>query len=70
MLYGLETILEHIVEKRIVSILPRTLRGVRIRRGPRWKFGGRSETAFKIKVFFNNLGEKIEKFRNKHRVKH
>lgn len=68
MFYSITAIFEHIVEKGIARRLPKHLKRLKLRQEPRWNFGGRSEIVFKIKMFFKNLGEKIEKFRNKHRV--
>jgi hypothetical protein len=69
MTYTVSTLIEHIAEKEILNMLPKHMKRLKIRQGPRWKFGGRSETAFKIRIFFKDLRDKIEKFRNKHRIR-
>jgi len=65
MMYGVSAIFEHLVEKELINRFSRNFKKIRVRRGPRWNFGGRSEIFFKIKMFFKDLGEKIENYRNK-----
>lgn len=69
MAYGITAIFEHLVEEGIRKRFSRRRGKIKIESGLKWDFGGRNEMAFKIKTFFKNLKEKIEKTRNKLRYK-
>lgn len=70
MTYTITIVFEHAVERELLHRFSRNFRKIRVRRGPRWDFGGRSELLFKIKTLFKTLGEKIENYRNKQRTKY
>jgi hypothetical protein len=67
MLYALSNIFEHFVEKGFASRFPKALKNIKIRREPRWDFGGGRRLALKIRSLFRKMNEKVEKYKNKKR---
>ena len=63
-LYTAGYIFERILEQGIAKRFSKKVMNLGVRREQRWNFGGRNKTAFKLKNFFKDLGEKIKKLWN------